>query len=212
MAAASSDLTQALHRAKMLVQDELARSMTLHETLEESTTNLQRLDGAYEVMGGMLGTSRELLGTLYKSTKTDTWYLTTTFWMLVVVLGWLVFRRLLYGPLWWLVWLPLRIVFRTGSGAVRVVGGVGGKGEEVVSVDGAKRPLEVDMEVKGAVPTVKVGGKGEERAVESDPESLLERVGQIVEMEEPEAVPAEVFVPAEGGEIVQEDVRVRDEL
>lgn len=84
----------------MLVQDELARSMTLHETLEESTTNLKRLDGAYEVMGGMLVNSRDLLGTLYKSTKTDTWYLTTTFWMLVVVLGWLVFRRLLYGPLW----------------------------------------------------------------------------------------------------------------
>lgn len=199
------------------MQDELARSMTLHETLEESTTNLKRLDGAYEVMGGMLGTSRELLGTLYKSTKTDTWYLTTTFWMLVVVLGWLVFRRLLYGPLWWLVWLPLRIVFRTGSGAVRVAGGIGKKGEGEVGLeglDGGKKTVEVDMEVKGAVPTMKVGGKDEERAVDGDPESLLERVGQIVEMsgEEAKAVPAEVFVPADGGESLQEEVRVRDEL
>lgn len=184
--------------------------MTLHETLEESTANLKRLDGAYEAVGGMLASSRDLLGVLYKSTKSDTWYLTTTFWMLVAVLGWLVFRRLLYGPLWWLVWLPLRIVFRTGSGAVGMVGGKGKHG--AVEMGQGARTVEVDMGVPGAeVPTARVGA---ERAVEGDPESLVEKVGQIVEMtgDENEAVQAELFIPAEGGEIVQEDTRVRDEL
>ncbi|CAN8099586.1 unnamed protein product [Discula destructiva] len=212
--AASSDLTQSLHRAKLLVQEELARSMTLHETLEESTANLKRLDGAYEAMGGMLASSRDLLGVLYKSTKTDTWYLTTTFWMLVVVLGWLVFRRLLYGPLWWLLWLPLRIVFRTGSGAVGLVGGGPGKAR-VDGVEGRERTAAVDMEVPGtAVPTLRVGGESDKGAVEGNPESLVEKVGQIVEMNDyqDETAQAEDDVSAEGGEVIREDNRVRDEL
>lgn len=187
--------------------------MALHETLEESTASMKRLDGAYEAMGGMLVSSRELLGVLYKSTKSDTWYLTTTFWMLVSVLAWLVFRRFLYGPLWWLVWLPLRIVLRTGSGAVGMVGHRAKDG--AVKMDGrGGRTVEVDMEVRGTVPTAKVGGKGKETGVQSDPESMVDKVGQIAEMngDGNEAVPAEVFVPAEGGEVVKEDARVRDEL
>lgn len=219
--AASSDLTQSLHRAAQLVQEELARSMTLHETLEEGTANLKTLDSTYARVGGMLSNSGQLLGVLMKSTKSDTWYLETTFWMLVAVLGWLVFRRFLYGPLWWIVWLPLRIVFKTGSGAVGMVGG-GGGGQpgaarmEVVDSGSGKR-VEVDMGSQGTVPTAKVGGAKDEKVVKGDPESLVEKVGQIVEMGEnggESAGEAEVFVPADGGGegIIQDDARVRDEL
>lgn len=209
--AASSDLTQSLHRAAQLVQEELARSMTLHETLEEDTANLKTLDSTYTRVGGMLSNSGQLLGVLMKSTKSDTWYLETTFWMLVAVLGWLVFRRFLYGPLWWIIWLPLRIVFKTGSGAVGMVGGKGGARMEVVDVGGKR--VEVDMGSQGTVPTAKVGTK-EDRVTEGDPESLVEKVGQIVEMgEERDTGDAEVFVPADGGEeITQDEARVRDEL
>ncbi|KAJ4420026.1 Protein transport protein sec20 [Gnomoniopsis sp. IMI 355080] len=209
--AASSDLTQSLHRAAQLVQEELARSMTLHETLEEDTANLKTLDSTYTRVGGMLSNSGQLLGVLMKSTKSDTWYLETTFWMLVAVLGWLVFRRFLYGPLWWIVWLPLRIVFKTGSGAVGMFGGKEGARMEIV--DGSGKKVEVDMGSQGTVPTAKVGAK-EERVTEGDPESLVEKVGQIVEMgEDRDTGDAEVFVPAEGGEeIIQDEARVRDEL
>lgn len=191
--------------------------MTLHETLEEGTANLKTLDSTYARVGGMLSNSGQLLGVLMKSTKSDTWYLETTFWMLVAVLGWLVFRRFLYGPLWWIVWLPLRIVFKTGSGAVGMVGGAGKPGAarmEVVDSGSGKR-VEVDMGSQGTVPTAKVGGAKEENVAKGDPESLVEKVGQIVEMgEDGESTgEAEVFVPADGGEgTVQHEARVRDEL
>lgn len=185
--------------------------MTLHETLEEGTANLKTLDSTYSRVGGMLSNSGQLLGVLMKSTKSDTWYLETTFWMLVAVLGWLVFRRFLYGPLWWIVWLPLRIVFKTGSGAVGMVGGKRGARMEVV--DGSGQRVEVDMGSQGTVPTAKVGHEGN-RVTEGDPGSLVEKVGQIVEMGVDEGSGEdEVFVPAEDGEVVtQEDARVRDEL
>lgn len=190
--------------------------MTLHETLEEGTANLKTLDSTYARVGGMLSNSGQLLGVLMKSTKSDTWYLETTFWMLVAVLGWLVFRRFLYGPLWWIVWLPLRIVFKTGSGAVGMVGGKPGSARMEVVDGGSGKRVEVDMGSDDTVPTAKVGGVKEDRVAKGDPESLVEKVGQIVEMGEDgeSAGEAEVFVPADGSSegIVQDDARVRDEL
>lgn len=232
VAAASSDLTQSLHRARRLVQDELARSVTLHETLTESTAHLRSLGGTYGRMEDMLASSRSLLGTLMKSTKSDTWYLQTTFYMLVATLGWLVFRRWLYGPMWWLVWLPLRIVFRTGSSAVGMAGSAGKARMEVVD-GGTGRKVEVQMGEEGAVPTAEVGGKREERIVDGGPDSMVEEVGRIVDRAEEQlgGEEAEVFVPASEEDrapnsprlasdgrrglpvekVVQDD-RVRDEL
>lgn len=184
--------------------------MTLHETLEEGTANLKVLDSTYSRVGGMLSSSGQLLGVLMKSTKSDTWYLETTFWMLVAVLGWLVFRRFLYGPLWWIVWLPLRIVFRTGSGAVGMVGGKESARMDVVDESGNK--VKVDMQSLDTVPTAKVGAKEAMTGDASD--SLVEKIGQIVEMGEDNGpVETEAFIAAEGGEeVIQEDARVRDEL
>ncbi|KAF3768960.1 hypothetical protein M406DRAFT_239590, partial [Cryphonectria parasitica EP155] len=184
-AAASSELTRSLHRARQLVQDELARSVTLHESLHESTVQLRQLGGTYGRMEDMLASSRDLLGTLMKSTKSDTWYLETTFYMLAATLGWLIFRRWLYGPLWWLVWLPLRLVFKTGSGAVGMVRSGSGpsSGARMEVVDGGGRRVDVEMGVEGTVPTVSVGGGGEGRKVDkgADPDSMVEQVGRIVD-------------------------------
>lgn len=206
--AASSDLTQSLHAARQIVQDELARSMALHESLQESTVQMKQLGGTYHRMEDMLTSSRDLLGVLMKSTKSDTWYLETTFYMLAVTLGWLIFRRWLYGPLWWLVWLPLRIVFRTGSTAVSMAGGKDTARMQVV--DGAGKRVEVEMG-EGAVPTVQVGGV-KESIVEGNPDSMVEKVGRIVDGEEQPATEAEVFVPASDGEEITHGGRVRDEL
>lgn len=192
VAAASSDLTQSLHRAHRLVQDELARSVALHDHLHESTAQLRQLGGAYGRMEDLLASSRDLLGTLLTSTKSDTWYLQTTFYLLAATLGWLVFRRWLYGPLWWLVWLPLRIVFRTGSTAVGMGMGAskgGGAGARMQVVDGAGTRVAVEMS-DGAVPTMQVarGGRGEnvgEDAVRGmDEDSMIEKVGRILDRDE----------------------------
>lgn len=206
--AASSDLTQSLHAARQIVQDELARSMALHESLQASTTQMKQLGGTYGRMEDMLTSSRDLLGVLMKSTKSDTWYLETTFYMLAVTLGWLVFRRWLYGPLWWLVWLPLRIMFKTGSTAVSMAGGKGAARMQVV--DGAGKRVEVEMG-EGAVPTVQIGGE-KERAPDGNLDSMVEKVGRIVDGEEPPAAEAEVFVPASDGQDAAQGGRVRDEL
>lgn len=214
MVAASSDLTQSLHRARQLVQDELARSMTLHETLGESTSQLKQLGTTYGRMEDMLTSSKDLLGVLMKSTKSDTWYLETTFYLLAATLGWLIFRRWLYGPLWWLVWLPLRSVFRTGSSAVGMMGSdSSGSGATMAIVDGSGKTVGVDMGSQGSVPTAKVGG--EDKVAHGDPDSMTEMVGRIIDNlppeggeQEEEAVDPEV----DREQVVQEAQPVRDEL
>jgi protein transport protein SEC20 len=54
-----------------------------------------------------------LVTQLMKSNKSDTWYLMTARTFLLVVLVWLVWRRLLWGPTWWLLWMPLKIMYTT---------------------------------------------------------------------------------------------------
>lgn len=213
MVAASSDLTQSLHRARQLVQDELVRSMTLHETLGESTSQLKQLGTTYGRMEDMLTSSRDLLGVLMKSTKSDTWYLETTFYMLAATLGWLIFRRWLYGPMWWLVWLPLRLVFRTGSTAVGMVGSGSGSGATMEIVDGSGQTVDVDMGSQGSVPTAKVGGG--DKVVHGDSDSMVEMVGRIIDNLPPEGSEQEeeaVDQVSDREQVVQEAQPVRDEL
>ncbi|KKA26408.1 hypothetical protein TD95_001380, partial [Thielaviopsis punctulata] len=111
---ASTDVTLALRRTHDLIAAELARSEYAHQTLVESSQALAQLNESYGSLEGMLASSRDLLGTLVRSQKSDTWYLQTSLYMLLGTLAWLVFRRFLYGPVWWLVWLPLRLIFGTG--------------------------------------------------------------------------------------------------
>lgn len=128
----------------------------------------------------MLASSRDLLGTLLRSQKSDTWYLQTSMYMLMVTGAWLLFRRLLYGPMWWLVWLPLRVLFGVGSKAGSAVmqrgagesGKVGGVGEDgKVSVEGLP---------KEDLPTVQVGGKMDSGS-KDDSDSMIEKVAKVVE-------------------------------
>lgn len=242
---ASSDLTLSLRRAHQAVTAELGRSMAVREGLAESTQKVRRLGTGYSRVDDMLRSSRDLVGVLVRSTKSDTWYLQTTFYLLAATLGWLVFRRFLYGPLWWLVWFPVRLVFRTGSSAVGVVGGAGAGGRPagasmgVVDERGGAKVVGVGEE--GAVPTVEVAGGGRtegkvaSEGQEGDPDSMMDKVGRIVDrieeqvggdegegegegesdFEEP-AAQAQVFVPASGeyehNPAQEEAARVRDEL
>lgn len=185
LVAASSDLTVSLRRAHQAVTDELSRSIAVHEALHESTLKMKALGSNYSRMDDMLRSSRDLVGVLLKSTKTDTWYLQTTFYMLLATLSWLVFRRFMYGPLWWLVWLPVRLAFRTGSTAVGLAGGRPDATMEVGVAGGrvGQSAKVVGVGEEGAVPTAQVGQAGK-HAAESDngdPDTMVGKVGRIVD-------------------------------
>lgn len=110
--AASEDVTAALRRTQRLLHAEVERSRFAQDMFDQSTEAIKQLSKQYTDLDTLLANSRSLISTLVTSTKSDTWYLVTTFYILVGTIGWLVFRRFLYGPLWWLVWIPLKLLFR----------------------------------------------------------------------------------------------------
>lgn len=217
---ASSNVTAALRRTHDLIASELGRSEFAHETLTESSAALRQLDDSYGSLDSMLAKSRDLLGTLLRSQKSDTWYLQTAFYMLAVTTAWLVFRRLLYGPIWWLVLFPLRILFGVGSTATRVIlpagksapaaksGAVGGVTDDKVSAKGI--PDE-------SLPTAKVDTQEAASPAEKVREAVEEAVKQAVEGAEPvkEVPSVEEQVSAEEATEVEaeaEPSREKDEL
>lgn len=188
---ASHNVTSSLRRTHDLMAAELARSAYAAQALAESTSALRELDQRYSGLDGMLAASRDLLGTLLRSQKSDTWYLQTALYMLLVTAAWLVFRRLLYGPMWWFVWLPLRFLGVGVGGGVSLVGkGLGGGGRASMGVAGtAGSPTVVEMAGGGSMPTMSVAGVGNAGQGEQhpDPNSEIERVGKVIDDAEADA-------------------------
>nr|POF07859.1 hypothetical protein CFP56_66151 [Quercus suber] len=131
--AAQSDVVAGLRRTYDQLSTEVTRSRFAQETLDESSAALARLGDQYEGLGSVVGKSRQLLSTLLRSQKSDTWYLETAFYILLATLAWLVFRRILYGPfiklplffyrltlnlLNWIFWKPFWL-FLTVTGIIR---------------------------------------------------------------------------------------------
>ena len=194
---ASSDVTLALRRTHDMMAAELSRSQFAHDTLKESTAALAQLGETYSIMDTMLSSSKNLLGTLLKSQKSDTWYLETAFYILCATIAWLVFRRFLYGPLWWFLWFPLRIFFRSLIGVLTGIGLIGGGGTDVgvssvaSSVIGsetvvhksATRASRPSMPPKASL-NVGGGGKGgpvQPRETPQAGKTISEQVGQIID-------------------------------
>ncbi|KAK3341600.1 hypothetical protein B0T25DRAFT_585746 [Lasiosphaeria hispida] len=176
---ASSDVTSALRRTHALIAGEVAKSAFATQTLAESTAALQELQQTYEGIDGLLARSRDLVGTLLTSQKSDTWYLRTAFYVLVVTLAWLVFRRFLYGPLWWVVWFPARTAWRTGSAVSSSLAGSGkGARMEVVDPSGGGGKV-VGVGEEGAVPTIEAAGGVREEVEE--PEGMVEKIGRMMD-------------------------------
>lgn len=207
---ASSNVTNALRRTHALIAAELTKSEFARQTLTESSAALRKLDESYSSLDGMLASSRDLLGTLLKSQKSDTWYLQTALYMLVVTGAWLVFRRLLYGPLWWLVWLPLRMLFGVGTragSAVMQSRGAGQSEKAGVVVDGK---ITVDGLPDESLPTASVGRAKKGVEVEVDDESMVDKVGRMVDaVHEADELGA---MPDASEDLEAEDARSRDEL
>ncbi len=191
---ASDDVTRSLRQAHDLMAAELSRSDFAHRTLRESTRALAELSESYAGLDGLLSASRDLLGTLLRSRKSDTWYLETSLWLLLATVAWLVFRRWLYGPLWWLLWLPLKLLFR---GAVGVSGSVArrasGPGSAEMQSSASSVPQQARMNNEGA-PTIRVNPEStpspSSQRPEGQEESVAEGVGRIIDQSREDA-PAE---------------------
>lgn len=182
----SSDITLALQRTHALIAGEVAKSAFASQTLAESSAALAELQRSYEGLDGLLTRSRDLVGTLLRAQKSDTWYLQAALRLLLGTLAWLVFRRFLYGPLWWVLWLPLRTGWRVTRGVAQLGGG-GEKGATMgVVVPGeegaAGATVVVGVGEEGAVPTVRVGREEREGGGGGgDGDSMVEKVGRMVE-------------------------------
>ncbi|GAD99680.1 Sec20 domain protein [Paecilomyces variotii No. 5] len=193
---ASSDVTSALRRTYQLMQTELSRSQFATQTLEQSTAALSSLSESYTNLDTLLSSSRTLVSSLLRSQKSDTWYLETAFYILIGTITWLVFRRLLYGPLWWLVWLPIKLFYRL---TLTLLGAVGVSSATAQLSSSAAMVTSSPM----AVPTVGSGqgqyvtassGDGEAvwsqttaSATPANADSVVEQIGQIVEDSQKEA-------------------------
>jgi protein transport protein SEC20 len=194
---ASSDVTAALRRTHALMQNELSRSRFAQETLEQSTAALADLGERYSDVNTLLANSRNLVTTLLKSTKSDTWYLETTFYILITTIIWLVFRRWLYGPVtWFLIW-PLKLVFRIVFGVVGL--GTASTAAKPSSLAVSSEPstsLIVKPSATGGIPRrnsdssnppshnympVGGGGRGYHQGDPSPPGSISQQVGKMAE-------------------------------
>ena len=189
---------------------ELERSQFTRETLENSTKELSQLTDSYSNLDTLLSSSRSLVSTLIHSRKSDTWYLETTFYILLGTIAWLVFRRILYGPGWWLLYLPLRstwwlISTVLLSPVLAIFGAVGGgkigNSTTSVSVLGGRISSSTSVIVtagRGSIPTspvdmpapsIRVGGGGQ--GAKADPHhpagsnlqsnSMIEEIGEMAE-------------------------------
>lgn len=83
---------------------------------------ISSLSESYNSLDTLLASSRSLANSLLRSQKSDTWYLETAFYILIGTITWLLFRRILYGPLWWLLWLPVKLIMKVIFAALGVVG------------------------------------------------------------------------------------------
>jgi protein transport protein SEC20 len=189
-----------------MMAQELSKSQFAHDTLKESTAALERLGENYSTLDTMLSSSRNILGTLMRSQKSDTWYLETSFYLLCATIGWLLWRRLLYGPTWWLVWFPMKIFVRSLMGVLTGVGVIGGSTSSVAAVPSAvpslvpTEPVVTHRSAPGKLsmpsgaqgpPTVRVGGGGRGAPMSGPntppepsrplPDSYVEKVGKIID-------------------------------
>ncbi|CAO2656753.1 Nn.00g055560.m01.CDS01 [Neocucurbitaria sp. VM-36] len=198
---ASSDVTSALRRTHQLMQNELSRSRFAQETLEQSTAALADLGEKYSDLNSLLANSRALVTTLLKSTKSDTWYLETTFYVLITTVIWLVFRRWLYGPLSWFVFWPIKLVFRILFAIVPIgTASSAAASSNLAASSQSSSSLIVKPSAAGSIPTrnadpnaqqhyVRVGGGGRGYMHGQDPDpnppnSYSQQIGQMAEQEQ----------------------------
>ncbi|KAK5467714.1 Protein transport protein sec20 [Exophiala xenobiotica] len=173
----AEDVTMALRRVHGQMEAEVSRGQFAQQTLDESQEALNSLNESYAGTTDLLKASRGFLSQLVRST-------------------WLIFRRLLYGPLILFVWWPLRAMWwftMTSMGAIGL-----GKAE-LASSPMPKPTMSLSMAGMNArgMPThssgvhfrsVELPAKGggwdrepEKQASARDDESMVEKIGRMTE-------------------------------
>jgi protein transport protein SEC20 len=214
---ASTDVTSALRRTHNLLTSELSRSRFAQETLDQSTAALADLGERYTDLDSLLSNSKNLLGTLVRSQKSDTWYLETAFYLLVTTICWLVFRRLIYGPAWWFVWLPFKFFLLKPVFLLFGLLGITGKSSATAAVSSVSSVVSVPPTIRiqpsasssGDRPTfrrgmdqrpanvVPVGGGGAKAGYNGRPQdpspdgSMSQNIGKMAEASREQAAPQE---------------------
>ncbi|KAI5289655.1 hypothetical protein KEM54_003494, partial [Ascosphaera aggregata] len=115
----SSDITSSLRRTHSLLTSSLSTSHFASETLAQSTAALESLGGSYADLDSILKSTKSVLRTLMQSQKSDTWYLLTSFRLLLITVAWLVIRRFLWVGIcigWWMI----KLLIARGKGGVEV--------------------------------------------------------------------------------------------
>lgn len=178
------------------MQGELSRSRFAQETLEQSTAALADLGERYSDLNTLLANSKNLLSTLVKSQKSDTWYLETTFYILITTVLWLVFRRWLYGPLtWFLIWplkwfliRPLQLVFGLATASAAATSSVTNSSTSSSSLivkpsaTGGSPKFNTAQQQQPRYVRVGGGGRGYMHAGDpSPPNSYSQQVGKMAE-------------------------------
>ncbi|KAI4730801.1 hypothetical protein E4T49_01151 [Aureobasidium sp. EXF-10728] len=210
---ASTDVTSALRRTHNLLTSELSRSRFAQETLDQSTAALADLGERYTDLDSLLNNSKNLLGTLVRSQKSDTWYLETAFYILVTTICWLVFRRLIYGPAWWFIWLPFKFLLLKPVYLLFGILGITGGSSAAVAVSSVSSSVSIQPSIRiqpsasGDRPTfrrgmdqrpanvVPVGGGGAKAGVDGRPQdpspegSMSQSIGQMAEASREQPVP-----------------------
>ena len=120
-----------------------------HLFTDQSTAALATLNESYSTLSTLLTSARALASTLLHSQKSDTWYLQSTVYVLSILLGWLIFRRLLYGPLWWFIYLPLKLAFRF----ILLVAQVGLSATAALLAGGKASPGDLGQQLRESVRT-----------------------------------------------------------
>ena len=166
------------------------------------------------------------MSSLIHSQKSDTWYLESAFYILAATIGWLVFRRLIYGPGWWLLYLPTKWLWRLSLFAVQlfvaslsaVAGTVGAKNQsralsqasESIAKSLAQKPTGTGkiptFRLNSPAPSVNVGAGGQgakmqqpQQPSQEEDKSLSDQVGELAEQSEKEQhIQPEKTVAVEG--------------
>ncbi|KAJ5161169.1 hypothetical protein N7492_006561 [Penicillium capsulatum] len=196
---ASNDVTAALRRTHHLMQAELSRSQFAQETLEQSTAAISSLSESYTSLDTLLSSSRSLANSLLRSQKSDTWYLETAFYILLGTITWLLFRRVLYGPVWWLIWLPLKLVMRVVFAMLGVVG------LSNTAVQSSPSPMASDIsatlqEAASAVTGTAVPNADTSRdqpQAQEEEDRLIDKIGKMAEEENNEKPAIDDISPEE---------------
>lgn len=176
--------------------------------IENSTKDLATLSESYSNLDTLLSSSRSLVSSLIHSQKSDTWYLESAFYILAATIAWLAFRRLIYGPGWWLLYLPTKWLWRLSLFSVQLLAGslsavagtVGAKNRSItlsqmsesVSTSLAQKPTGTGKIPKfrpnSPAPSVHVGAGGQgakmqqpERPSRMGDRSLSDQVGDMAE-------------------------------